>query len=655
MGTSQSAVTGDHETPPPAPRIAAGAWAAALRHHPRLLGPPGFVQERARRYPELYQEIRAGDSLTARGIVHAIEGLPAAEVEALIAKALKLLEHDVSNLHQDTWVRLTTVALTYDFFHESILAEDRQRMIAWINPHLEAYTDDESAFHNSTPSKALCYLRIAYATWEENPMAQQFRDYAIGKLYEERMVPVLREFGQGGGWTECGWYQRHSVWDIVEALELARRIEGYDGFQLAPRFFYQRLAYEMHQPYPVPRPDGTEQFAVEGDGHDGYSPRCENTHMLRDLLAEYFRGSELSRYMANRQRWARHPLTKPDELLYRPDQDQYPLPLESFPLAHIATGAGKLYGRSDWGQDATWFRFECGDYWNAHQHFEVGNFEIFRRASLATESGAYEWGSPHAMNWYIRTIAHNCLLVYMPGEGWTRMRDGGRTEYFNDGGQAKKWVWPVADLKAWERARSSFTRGRFVGYVNEPEFMYAAADCTPAYSPEKLELWVRQVVFVRPHTFVIFDRVRATQPEYTKTWVLHSRNRPTACGETFCVENGGGRLTVQRLLPEHAAVRAIEGYTYGCRTFDPGRESHGGTANLWRVEVSPTAPSKEDIFLHVLTTDELQPAALTRDGESIEVRLGDAAVLFRGDVGGSVVIAGKESALRAEVIAGRFE
>jgi hypothetical protein len=501
----------------------------------------------------------------------------------------------------------------------------------------------------------LCYLRIAYATWGDSPKAQQFRDYAIAKLYEERLAPVLQAFGQGGGWTECGWYQRHSVWDLVEALELARRMEGYDGYQLASRFYYQRLAYEMHQPYPMPRPDGAEQFAVEGDGHDLYSPRCENTHMLRDVLADYFHGSELSRYIANRQRWAKHPLTKTDELLYRPDQDQYPLPVETFPLAHVAVGAGKLYARSDWTQDATWFRFECSDYWNGHQHFEVGNFEIFRRASLATESGDYEWGSPHAMNWYIRTIAHNCILVHMPGETWTRMRDGGSTEYFNDGGQTKKWDWPPPDLRTWREGQESFTRGRFLGYLNEPEFMFVAADCTPAYAPEKLKLWTRQVVYIRPHTFVMLDRVRSAKPEYKKTWLLHSRFAPDIRGARFSVESGGGKLTVQRLLPASAAVTAIEGYTYEGRAFEPNGEGHGSTHNRWRVEVSPVEPREEDLFLHVLATDELQETRLISDGGGIGVRVGDVAVVFEGEADGRITVGGKERPLPAEVRTGKYE
>ena len=90
-----------------------------------------------------------------------------------------------------------------------------------------------------------------------------------------------------------------------------------------------------------------------------------------------------------------------DEYLFRPDQDQFPLPMDQFSLAHLASGVDKLYARSDWTQDATWLRFECGDFFNPHQHFEVGDLEMFRREPLAVETGHYDdWVGLHAINWY---------------------------------------------------------------------------------------------------------------------------------------------------------------------------------------------------------------------------------------------------------------
>jgi len=645
------------DSPTPAPRIPDGAWSEMLTlgGHPRVIGYRDFLVTLARTKPDAYREIVQSDSLLARGIVHAVEGLPKESIALFVRLALGHVERGVTNLHQDTWIWLTEVALTYDLFHDAIEPADRARMIDWMNAHLGSFTADENAFHNSTLSKILCYLRIAYATWGENPRAREFRDEALTRLYEGKVLPVLHEFGAGGGFTECGWYTRGSLWYLVQALELARRIEGYDGFELASRFFYQRLAYEMYQPYPGLWMYGAERYPVEGDGAATYGGHNEYPRHTRTLLAQYFRGLELARYVAAKRRRGSNPEARLVDFLYEEEPDA-PLDPAGLPLAHLVEGIGKVYARSDWTDDATWFRFECGDYWAGHQHYEVGNFEIFRHDPLATESGEYtDYLDNHSVNWLIRTIAHNSILVHQPDETWRDMRDGGRNAYANDGGQAKKWQWTVDNLDIWEARREEFERGDIVAYRNAPEYLYVAGDGTKAYASTKLRSWVRQIVFLRPHTFVIFDRVVATRATYAKTWLLHTRNEPTIDGTQITAEHGKGTLHVQTLLPTSPVVRKVEGYTYGGLTFDPRPSVHTPTANRWRVEVSPSADSVDDVFVHVLSTDGPVTATAARDGEDVRVTVGDSVVRFTEKVGGTLRIGSEEVPLRAEVVKGTFE
>jgi heparin/heparan-sulfate lyase len=315
-----------------------------------------------------------------------------------------------------------------------------------------------------------------------------------------------------------------------------------------------------------------------------------------------------------------------------------------------------VYGRSDWSDAATWFRFECGDYWNGHQHYEAGNFEIYRYAPLATESGEYtDYVSSHAVNWLIRTIAHNCILVYQPGEKWSRQRDGGRNQYANDGGQTKKWEWPVDTLQIWKQRREQFERGNIVAYENRPELLYVAGDCTMAYAPSKLSLWTRQIVFLRPHAFVIYDRVISTRPEYEKTWLLHCRNEPRIDGDTATISQGKGTLMVRTLLPEKASIRAIEGYAYHGQTFNEARSALTDVANRWRIEVSPSVPQAEDRFVHVLFTDQPLPTKLIKEGDRIGAIVGDCEIVFTGDIGGQITMGGKTLVLRPAVIRGQYE
>jgi heparin/heparan-sulfate lyase len=235
------------------------------------------------------------------------------------------------------------------------------------------------------------------------------------------------------------------------------------------------------------------------------------------------------------------------------------------------------------------------------------------------------------------------------------LRDGGRNPYANDGGQTKKWEWVTDTLDQWKNKRDQFERGDVIAYENRPEYLYVAGDCTKAYVPSKLALWIRQIVFVRPHTFVIFDRVVSTRPDYGKTWLLHCRHEPEIDGNTAVITNREGRLTVQTLLPEQPVIRQVEGYTYRGQTFDPPKTILSSVAERWRMEVLPSVAQTEDLFLHVLTTDEPQPARVVQNGERIGARVGEVEVLFDGRVGGTITIFGQQFPLKAEVKTGPYE
>ncbi|GAG32389.1 unnamed protein product, partial [marine sediment metagenome] len=242
--------------------------------------------------------------------------------------------------------------------------------------------------------------------------------------------------------------------------------------------------------------------------------------LMRNVIAQYFRGSELSRFVSARRRRGTHAQTRLFDFLHEEAPDE-PLDVRTFPLAHHAAGIGKVFARGDWTDDATWLRFECGHWWNQHQHFEAGNFEIFRYEPLAAESGEYtDWDSPHAVNWLIRTVAHNCILVHQDDETWRNVRNRQGRPLANDGGQAND-VFYRHTLEEWEREREHFERGTIIACENRPDFMHVAGDCTRAYAKSKVSLCLRQVVFLRPHTIVILDRVTSVRPEYEKTWLLH--------------------------------------------------------------------------------------------------------------------------------------
>ena len=85
---------------------------------------------------------------------------------------------------------------------------------------------------------------------------------------------------------------------------------------------------------------------------------------------------------------------------------------------YLFRGVGHLVMRDGFGPASTWIQFNSGPYLAKHDHLDQNHFVIYHKGYLATESGAdyTDTESPHYLNYYRRTIAHNSMLVYKTGE-----------------------------------------------------------------------------------------------------------------------------------------------------------------------------------------------------------------------------------------------
>lgn len=137
---------------------------------------------------------------------------------------------------------------------------------------------------------------------------------------------------------------------------------------------------------------------------------------------------------------------------------------------------------------------------------------------------------------------------------------------------------------------------------------------------------------------IIFDRAISERPEFEKTWLLHCRNAPTIEGTGFVVTDGKGRLDGKTLLPEKAMLKSVSGYTYRGQTFDPQPSAQSAVASKWRIEVQPATPTKEDLFLHVLSRDGVKEARLVREKGKVGVRVGSTTLLFDSKIGGTLAM-----------------
>lgn len=320
---------------------------------------------------------------------------------------------------------------------------------------------------------------------------------------------------------------------------------------------------------------------------------------------------------------------------------------DGLPAARHFGKVGLVLMSSGWTNADTYALFACGGSEYTSEHFDATHFAIHRGGFLALDAGTRQ-GGPHSGHFWRQSVAHNCVLITMPGEelpAAVPVSGGPPVRPVNCGGQRKS---PAA--------------ARVLAFETDEPYSYVASDATACYASEKCGQMVRQFLFLRPSHFVVFDRVTAAKAAYGKRWLLHTVNEPALNGNTFRADHGTGRLFCRTLAPADARLTPVGG---------PGNEfvaggvnwpiwegwgywrQHGheipDAAGRWRVEVSPRGTRRSDYFLHVLQTcsrdcQEMSETGVTESGDTIQLTLEEenrrVCLTFNktGDVGGTVRI-----------------
>ena len=169
---------------------------------------------------------------------------------------------------------------------------------------------------------------------------------------------------------------------------------------------------------------------------------------------------------------------------------------------------------------------------------------------MAIDSGAdyTDTESPHYLNYYRRTVAHNSVLVYDPAEKF--FWSDNLWPAANDGGQRMD---SCALLEHHPQPRGLESHPRLVGsgHQCESSITFPASitmrigDATHAYARNKLRSFTRELVYIPGKNLLfVFDRVVSTNPAFRKAWLLHGVNQPAVDHD-----NGGGGVGAQEFSP----------------------------------------------------------------------------------------------------------
>ena len=615
------------------------------KEHPRLLGArsrlQGLAEERSEAYKRVVQVARESQAddhakMISIALVCAIE-----QDEQLgkrgVRMAMKYIDGPIRKGHVTFAHDLARCAIVYDLCYPYWTADQRSKFHNYVNKTVDANVRSEThVFHNGWYGYKHWGIGLAcYAAYYENARAREILE-TLEQDWKTRAAPAFQLAGDGGGWAE-GYYIHYFLYEWLFFCEAARFCEGKDYYAEAPTFFKKRAVASMFETNTVIGIYNSRRSIPMGDGGGRvFGGDRDKALSARRILVNRFRSDAAHRAVHTFNESTRRSsvgVYAYKDFLWR-DTTVEKGDLSNFRLSHFSPGPGHVYARSSWDEDATYFFFKASDRFTAHQHLDVGNFVIYKHAELIGDGGHYAaFGSAHDVNYHLRTIAHNTILVHDPGERWPGIRAGDVTG--NDGGQHHNWPHhngAVTDPQDWQKDKELYDIADVIAFEDSGDYVYISADCTRAYSRSKLDYFTRQIVFLRPGTFVIFDRVRSKDATFKKTFLLQTMTKPVRDGSGLVVTNGEGRLFIQTLLPSAATVRLVSGddlYRYDGNSYPPGRDT--GPAPQCRVEISPRKASNVDYFCHVLTASErvsIAPANLTTNDTEVAVTIGRVVMTF---------------------------
>lgn len=610
--------------------IFAGERFSVPKDHPRLFGDRARIETLAAERPQEFARMKsvaenknAGEHarMFSISLLNAVEPNPELAREA-VDLAMKRIDGQIIIGHQPFGTVLAECAVVFDYCYDYWTEAERSKFVKYFNETVKANVNEEThVFHNGWYGyKNWGYGIAAYATYYENPKSPKLLD-SIEKEYENRAAPALELSGKGGGFAE-GYYVNYWIYEWTLFCEIAGLCEGVDYFEKAPGFFRERAIAGMFEMYPGIGIYGSRRPIPIGDGGGRvFGGDRDKTLNSRRILVNHYKNDPAHQYV--------HAF---NELTPRASVGDYAfmdflfhytkiskVDLSKFKLSHYSPGPGYIYSRSSWEEDAVYFFFKCGNRFTAHQHLDVGNFLIYKHEELIGDGGHYDgFGTSHDVNYHLRTIAHNTLRIVDPNETWeVKHRDPIRAGKVtsNDGGQ--RYDWPqhngaVSDAEEWTRKKEIYETGNILEFKDFGDHVFIKADCTKAYSPKKVKSFVRTVVYLRPGTFIVLDRLEITDPEFKAIWNLQAMKQPEKVfdesgNELLTLCNGKGRLYIRTLSPEKVDTKFFHGEElYKIDGIDYRPERDADPAPECRIEIVPLEKKKDHVFVHVLYACETE-------------------------------------------------
>ncbi|TXH60466.1 MAG: hypothetical protein E6Q93_06750 [Burkholderiaceae bacterium] len=486
-----------------------------------------------------------------------------------------------------------SLAVVYDWTYDLLTPAQRTRWINYANQAVwNVWNYQQAKWGNTTyawsgwsidnPSNNYYYsflkatMLLGLATRGENAQAQAWIDKFRTEKIGNQLVPTFNRDLTGGGSREGTGYgtAMKGLWQLYDWWE---RSTGERIATLTPHTLAS-MAHLMHSIVPT-----LDRLAPTGDHARDSTAALFDYHReyLLELISlfpqERLSGAAKAELDASSVPRMTQYFEYFVDYLYEPPQ-LAATALTDLSTTYWGSGTGQLMMRSAWDTGAAFSNFICGPYTESHAHHDQGSFVLYRGNWLA-----YDANIDSASGIEQGEEMHNLVRITQGGSTVTQ--------------------------------REGASQCNMLALADNAQFTYAVADVTPIYGGNAAVSKVqREFLFIRPSTFVVFDRV-ATASGTSRVWTLNVPGTATQSGSVVSYANGANRLDMHRIAPT-GLTAAISSR---------------------RVEITDSAAG-QSLFLNVLGTNGSVSSATAANGSgttgvSISLADGRSATVRFSDSG----------------------
>lgn len=376
-------------------------------------------------------------------------------------------------------------AFCYDLIYHLLSEEERRKVQEGLLRNCIIPVYKEYVVENRIPSGTSNWignsvsgaLSCALAIYGDNPEMGDLEPYISG-LIAKLENHIQSTLDPAGAWGEGIGYQGFAYSNVLPTLTALQNVLNFD---LTTEGLWRSYLYFLYN-YAEP------EILDMGDS----APKLYNLSFFAWLSQ---RDDPVFRWFYN-QSPREHFL----DFIFGQEKGKMKPPTE-LPTSIYFPELGSVVFRSGWRPDDIVFNFRCGPHYN-HQHFDDGNFLLSAFGELLVpEAGkAHYYDDPWYRLYYIQPVGHNTVLVDR-----------------NPGSQIS------GDYRHFVRAANNW--GEITEFVGTDFYGAVTSEMHKLYRG-KLKLFERNILFIQPEYFVVFDRLRSSGQPHEYDWLLHCQNRP---------------------------------------------------------------------------------------------------------------------------------